>query len=176
MTNDTELFEKLDYLLFELERKEVRRFALEQIMQIAENLIKIAVFGTRSSWGKEFKVKILSIQRTRCNSSSKLLNGEEYFNLIYASYFIKDEKWNKTPVYSMIVELLDDKKYKNYHTPLRYQITENDIQLILFKTEQLMKPISELLSKDEVTNKILEELLKKYVEFWANERGIKRQY
>ena len=166
----------MDYLLFELERKEVRRFALEQIMQIAENLVKIAVFGIRSSWGKEFKVKILSIQRTRCNSSSKLLNGEQYFNLIYGSYFIKDEKWNKTPVYSMIVELLDSEKYKNYHTPLRYQITENDIQLILFKTEQLMKPISELLSKDEVTNKILEELLKKYIEFWANERGIKRQY
>ena len=175
MKKDIEILDRLDYLLFELERKEVRNFALKQIMQIAENLIKIAVFGTKSTWAKEFKVKIFAIQDTRFNSSSKLLNSEEYFDLIYASYFHKEGQWNKIPLYNMIVRLLEDEDYEDYHTPLRYQITEKDIQLILFKTEKLMKTVSELLTNDKTTNKILDELLDEYVKFWADERGIKRQ-
>lgn len=169
------LEERIDNFLFELDQREVRKYALQQVKQLAENLVKIAVFGIRSGWVKEFKTKILDIQETKSNTKKKFLNSDEYFDLLYLSYFHKTVKWNKTPLYKMIERFLDSDDYKKLQTPLRDKITESDIQLILYKTEQLMKPICKLLSEDEVTNKILEEVMKEYVRFWEKERGIVRQ-
>ena len=48
--------------------------------------------------------------------------------------------------------------------------------MILFTIEKLLKTISELLSKGEIVHENLDKLMDEYVKFWANERGIKRQY
>lgn len=170
MKKDTEVLDKLDILIFELEQREVKKFAIKQVIQIADNLIKISVFGIKSSWCKEIKTKIIDIQKIKCSTKKDFLSKETYFDLLYTTFFdLKSVEKN-------IKTILDNSDYIKIQTPLRYQITENNITLILFKIEKLIRTISKLLSKGEITHKILDELLDEYVKFWAKERGIKRQY
>jgi len=176
MTKDIEVLERLDHLLFELNQREVKRTILDQIIQLAENLIKIAVFGIKSSWDIEFKVKIEKIQGIKCNTKKRLLNEETYFNLLYSTFFDKGDKWLKSSTYRTIKNTLNNSSYDKLQTPLRYQITENDVDLVLSKIKALMEKISKLLSEDEITREILNTLLDEYVKFWANERRIKRQF
>jgi exonuclease III len=168
--NDTKSLDRLDILLFELQQREVKKFAVEQVIQLADNLTKIAIFGIKSSWVKEFKTKILAIQETKCSTKKEFLSKETYFNLLYTTFF------DKKLIYKKIKNILKNLDYKKLQTPLRYQITEEDITLILFKIEKLMKTISMLLSKGEITHENLDELMNEYVKFWANERGIKKQF
>jgi len=156
--------------LFEMafQRKTLMQIIRDRSAQISYNLIKIAFFGMRSTWGSEYETLLEDIGGMKFKSRGAFLTKIQYYNMLFDEPFEPFEPWDDSYVYQVIQgkRILGRKEYNKL---THIQINEKNITLIHNKIKELIMKVSELLS--DKTNKRFniikfQNLTEEYVKFW----------
>lgn len=169
------LLDKLTDIICEFasERQQTFLDILSMRHIIADNLVKIALFGTESNW-KRFLIRDLKKCQLRKLNNNKYPTKEEYFKMLYIKEFVPEEPWNKSKCYALIINALE--KYKDSrdlspkipfdHVDFMTSKDKAIIDEINFKIKEFIEKISKLLSEGEMYSSIAKIIIDEYVNYW----------
>ena len=133
---------------------------------IINHVLKMAVFLQESTWFKEVSAGIIEIQRIRLKSGNPYFTSDVYFKIFYEEPLEDedDSPWNKSILYQIIRDTVDDEDYEGLYSSYRDQgITAADVDMIRNAIKRFFCDVSDLLAKGEAGKFEIRALLTRYL-------------
>lgn len=161
-------------LEFADKRNKILNKISEQSEEIADNMIKIAIFKS-DQWRDELLTHLAECQRRKLVGRKQYPSKEVFFELLYKEYYIPEEPWYESQLAIDIVRNL--KKYEDsrdlYTTLSKEKLQKTDIDNIRAKIKSTMHLICKILSEKQIRDiygfsKEITNIVDSYVKYWKS--------
>jgi Mg2+ and Co2+ transporter CorA len=159
-------------LEFADKRNKILNKISEQASEIADNMIKIAIFSS-DQWKDELLNHLAECQRRKLIGRKQYPSKGVFFELLYKEYYIPEEPWYESQLAIDIVRNL--KKYENsrdlYSSLTKEKLQKSDIDKIRVKIKSTMFLICKILSEKQIrdiygfSNEITT-VVDNYIKYW----------
>jgi len=164
-------------LEFADKRNKILNKISEQSEEIADNMIKTAIFGS-DQWKDELLTHLSECQRRKLTGRKKYPSKEVFFELLYKEYYEPEEPWQKSKMAFDIVRNIE--KYQNskdlYTSLSKEKLQKTDVDRIRTKIKSTMFLICKVLSEGNIKDiygysKEIIDIMDNYIKYWKNHKN-----
>ena len=159
-------------LEFADKRNKILNKISEQAPEIADNMIKIALFAS-DQWKDELLTNLAECQRRKLIGRKQYPPKDVFFELLYKEYYMPEEPWQESQLAFDIVRNLE--KYKDsrdlYTNLNKEKLQKLDVDKIRDKIKSTMFLICKTLSEKPIRDiygysKEINNIIDSYIKYW----------